>query len=64
MCFVIMVCVLTEGLPLIEDVGGANGFLNYIEKIHGEDTEEAASLRQWARGQGWKEIVPKLNTLL
>ena len=58
------VCILTEGLPLVEDVGGANGFLDFIEKIHGEDTEEAASLRQWARSLGWREIVPKPNVLL
>ena len=58
------VCILTEGLPLVEDVGGPNGFLDFIQKIHGEDQEEATYLRQWARGLGWKEIVPKPNTLL
>ena len=28
------------------------------------DAEEAASLRTWARGLGWKEIVPRPGSLL
>lgn len=58
------VCVHAEGVPLVEDVGGIDGFLDFIRTIHGEDAEKAASLRTWARGLGWKEIVPKPGRLL
>lgn len=58
------VCIRTEGLSLVEDVGGVSGLFDFIQSIHGEDAEEAASLRQWARSQGWKEIVPKSERLL
>lgn len=58
------VCILTEGLSLVEDVGGVDGFFDFIRKIHGEDAEEAASMRQWARSLGWKGIVPKPSGLL
>ena len=58
------VCVQAEGIPLVEDVGGIDGFLDFIRTIHREDSEEAASLRTWARGLGWKEIVPKPGRLL
>ena len=58
------VCVQAEGLPLVEDVGGVGGYFGFIRSIHGEDAGEAAALRSWARGQGWKEIVPKPGSLL
>ena len=58
------VCVHAEGVPLVENVGGVDGFLDFIRTIHGEDAGEAASLRTWARGLGWKEIVPKPGRLL
>lgn len=58
------VCVMAEGLPLVEDVGGVFGYFDFIRSIHGEDVEKAAALRSWARGQGWKEIVPKPGSLL
>ena len=58
------VCIFAEGLPLVEDVGGIGGYFDFIRTIHGEDAQEAASLRTWARSLGWKEIVPKAGTLL
>ena len=58
------VCVQAEGLPLVEDVGGIGGYFDFIRNIHGEDAEEAASLRVWARSLGWKEIVPKPGKIL
>lgn len=58
------VCIAAEGLSLVEDVGGPDGFFSFIRTLHGEDTGEAASLREWARGLGWKETVPKADRLL
>lgn len=58
------VCIFAEGLPLVEDVGGIGGYFDFIRTIHGEDAQEAASLRTWARSLGWKGIVPKAGTLL
>lgn len=58
------VCVRADGVPLVEDVGGVGGFFDFIRNIHGKDAEKAASLRTWARGLGWKEIVPRPGSLL
>ena len=57
-------CILAEGLPPVEDVGGIHGYFDFIRKIHTPDDEEAASYREWARGQGWKGIVGKPESLL
>ena len=58
------VCVRAEGLPPVEDVGGVGGFFEFLRTIHGGDAEEAARMRQWARGNGWKEVRPRAEGLL
>lgn len=58
------VCVMAEGLPPVEDVGGISGLFEFLKAIHGEDAEEAARMRQWARGLGWKEVRPRAEGLL
>ena len=58
------VCIYAEGLPLIEDVGGPSGFFDFLRTIHGEDKEEAAGLRSWAKGQGWTGTTGKPEALL
>lgn len=58
------VCIAAEGLPPVEDVGGIGGFFDFLRTIHGEDAEEAARMRKWARGNGWKEVVPKAEGLV
>lgn len=58
------VCIHAEGLPLIEDVGGPGGFFDLLRTIHGEDKEEAAGYRTWAKGQGWTGTIGKAETLL
>ena len=58
------VCVVARGVPPVEDVGGPHGLMDFIRGIHGADAEEAASLRTWARDQGWKGTVPAPERLL
>ena len=58
------VCIAAEGLALVEDVGGIGGFFKFLQTIHGEDEEEAAGMRQWARSLGWKEVRPRPEGLL
>ena len=53
------VCIFAEGLPPVEDVGGPGGFFDFIRTIHGDNSEKAVSLREWARSQGWKGVLPK-----
>jgi len=48
----------------VEDVGGIGGFFKFLQTIHGEDEEEAAGMRQWARSLGWKEVRPRPEGLL
>ena len=57
-------CIAAEGLPLVEDVGGIQGYFDFIRNIYRGDDETSASLREWARGLGWKGIVGKPENIL
>lgn len=57
-------CISAEGLPLVEDVGGIQGYFDFIRNIYRGDEEMASSLREWARGLGWKGIVGKPENIL
>ena len=66
------VCVSADGLSVIDEVGGIEGYVDFLErvfvdpkKIKTEDTEEgdteieASYLLMWAKEHGWKtKVVP------
>lgn len=58
------VCVAADGISLVEDVGGISGFFDFIRTIHGEDANEVAEMRAWARGLGWTGATVKPEKLL
>lgn len=57
-------CIAAEGLPMVENVGGISGYFDFIRNIYRGDEEMASSLREWARGLGWKGIVGKPENIL
>lgn len=54
--------IAADGLPLIEDVGGPYGFMEFLkgEGMY-EDREESLA---WAKGNGWTGKIGNLKTLL
>lgn len=54
--------IAADGLPLIEDVGGVYGFIDFFkgDEMY-EDEEESLD---WARGNGWSGKMGNLKTLL
>ena len=45
-----------DGVMLIEDVGGINGFCDFLELSHSDPPDdESAMALFWASGQEWKE---------
>lgn len=48
------VCIYKEGLNVLDDIGGLGGFARFLGTIYeGEDKEEAADARRWAKSFGW-----------
>lgn len=56
------VCVEVDGLPVLDDVGGVHGYIEFLMTLHhDEDESERMHMREWARSQGWtgRAIKPK-----
>ncbi len=58
------VCIAWDGMNLVEDVGGIDGFCNFLETINGDDPEEKRACKAWAKGLGWTGRMPKPENML
>lgn len=56
--------MVLDGLPVMDDVGGIHGYINYLQTIHEGDPEEAQECREWARGMGWTGRMSRPGTML
>ena len=57
-------CIEADGLSLVEDAGGIHGFLNMLEILNGDDLDEKAEMREWAKGLGWTGKMTKPENML
>lgn len=60
----IPICVDADGLSLVDDVGGVWGYIDFIGTLHGDDKEEAQSMREWAESLGWSPRINKPEKML
>lgn len=58
------ICVSMDGLPVMDDVGGIWGYIDFLKNIHEGDKEEREESREWAKEMGWSGRMPKMDTLL
>jgi hypothetical protein len=50
------VCINKDGISVLDDVGGLSGFVDFLGVIYeGEDKEESANARAWAKSLGWSD---------
>lgn len=59
------VCVAADGLPVFDDVGGVDGYIDFLTTLHlhrDEETREQA--REWASSLGWTGRAIKPQNLL
>jgi len=50
------VCINKDGISVFDDVGGLSGFADFLGVIYeGEDKEESANARAWAKSLGWSD---------
>lgn len=57
-------CLAMDGMPLVDDVGGIGGFIDFLEKTHCNDSYEKEELKEWAKGMGWTGRMSKPENLL
>jgi len=54
-------CTYSDGINVLDDVGGVYGFVDFLQELHEGEPEERESYKEWSSGQGWtgREIKPK-----
>ncbi len=57
-------CVASDGLNVLDDVGGLGGFEEMLSTLKGNDPDEKESMREWARGMGWTGRMTKPENIL
>ena len=58
------VCTKVDALNVMDDVGGISGLLNFYRIINGEDPDEKAETREWARSLGWTGRMSKPENMV
>lgn len=58
------VCIALDGMPVMDDVGGIHGYVDFLETIHGDDLVEKEESREWAKFMGWTGRMNKPETVL
>lgn len=54
-------CVYSDGLNVLDDVGGIDGFADFLEELHEGEPEERETCKVWSSNMGWtgREVKPK-----
>lgn len=58
------ICIKTDGLSLVEDVGRIYGFYDMLKILSGNDIDEKAQTQTWAKGLGWTGRISKVENML
>lgn len=58
------ICTAWDGMSVMDDVGGIDGFCEFLQAINGKDTEKKKQEKEWARSLGWTGRMPKAGNLL
>lgn len=58
------ICIVADGVCLVDDVGGIHGFVDMLEDLHGKDVDVAEAVRAWAKEMGWTGRAVKPFSML
>ena len=59
------VCILADGLPLLDDVGGISGYCEFLLGVHGQDEySDKEETIEWGRSMGWNGRMNKPENIL
>ncbi len=57
-------CTASDGLNVLDDVGGVVGFSDMLLILNGDDPIEKESMKDCARGMGWTGRLSKPENML
>ncbi len=58
------VCILSDGLNVLDDCGGVDGYIHMLSVLNGKDREQASEMRAWSRMMGWTGRKIKVENML
>lgn len=56
--------IAVDGLSLMDDVGGIQGYIDFLRILHGSDPDEREDMKEWAKWMGWTGRMPSPENLL
>lgn len=59
-----LTCVFADGLGVMDDVGGIDGYVDFLKTLHEGEREERESCRFWASDMGWSGRRTKPENML
>ena len=58
------VCIAADGLPVMDDVGGIYGYIEFLKNLHEGSKEEREKMKVWACFMGWTGRMNRAEKLL
>ena len=58
------ICIFADGLPVMDDVGGIHGYVDFLMTSRLGNPEERDDIRSWASGMGWTGRMYKPENIL
>lgn len=58
------ICIFSDGLPVMDDVGGIHGYVDFLMTSRLGNPEERDDIRAWASGMGWTGRMYKPENIL
>ena len=58
------VCIAVDGLPVLDDVGGIHGYIDFMKNLHEGSKEEKEELKVWASFMGWTGRMNRAEKVL
>ena len=58
------VCLAIDGLPVMDDVGGIYGYIDFLKRSRLSLPPERDDIREWAKSMGWNGRMSKPESLL
>lgn len=61
------ICISADGLPVLDDVGGIDGYCNLLLALHEQDNSQfknAEKAKEWSSGMGWNGRMNKPEKML
>lgn len=58
------ICIESDGMNLVDDVGGVFGLVDFVKTLYGDNAAEAEEMKIWAESLGWSSRMNRPEKML